>query len=92
MKEYKYQDETFQVDDSGGCEIKVSDRVHTISITPNKDGPSGYKVSTIKGGWWWHTNSVQESVDRACRELIESRTAISPEDACKALSEFVQDL
>ena len=52
MKEYKYQDETFQVDDSGGCEIKVSDRVHTISITPNKDGPSGYKVSTIKGGWW----------------------------------------
>ena len=29
MKEYKYQGETFQVDDSGGCEIKVSDGQNT---------------------------------------------------------------
>ena len=49
MKEYKYQGETFQVDDSGGCEIKVSDGQNTISITPNNDGPSVYKVSTVKG-------------------------------------------
>ena len=92
MKEYKYQGETFQVDDSGGCEIKVSDGQNTISITPNNDGPSVYKVSTVKGGWWWHTNSVKESVDRACSDLIESRKAITSEEACKALSEFVENI
>lgn len=92
MKEYKYQGETFYVDDSGSCEIKVSDKVNTISITPNSDGPSVYKVSTVKGGWWWHTNSVKESVDRACRDLLESRNATTPEEACKALGEFVASL
>ena len=92
MKEFKYEGETFQVDDSGGCEIEVSDKVNTISITPNSGGPSVYRVSTVKGSWWWHTNSVQESVDKACRELIESRTAVTPEDACKALNEFVESL
>ena len=92
MKDYKYEGEIFQVDDSVGCEIKVSDGVNTISITRNNGGPSVYRVSTVKGGWWWHTNSVPESVDRACLELIQSRKAITPEEACKALSEFVKNL
>ena len=90
MKEYKYQGELFQVDDSGGCELKVSDGVNTLSITSNSGGPSVYKVSTVKGGWWWHTTTVQESLDRACRDLIDSRSVITPEDACKELHEFFE--
>ena len=92
MKEYKYKGEMFQVGATDSCELKVSDKVNTISITPNTGGPSVYRVSTLKGGWWWHTNSVEQSIDRACQELVESRTAISPEEACKALSEFANNL
>ena len=51
-----------------------------------------YKVSTAKGGWWWHTNTVEESVARACRELIEYRSSISKEAACEALHKYVEDL
>ena len=92
MKEYEYKGETFYIADSGSCEIKVSDKANTISITPNNAGASVYRVSTVRGGWWWHTNSVKESVDRACRELLESRSATTPEEACKALGEFVDTL
>lgn len=92
MPDYPYQGEKFQVDESDSCELKVSDGVHTLSITPNSGGPSVYKVSTVKGGWWWHTNSVKESVDRACRELIDSREVPTAEEACEELSEFVKSL
>ena len=92
MKEYKYKGQTFQVDAAGGCEMKVSDSKNTITITPNSSGASVYRVSTVKGGWWWHTNTVEESLNRACRELLESGTAISPEEACKALADFVGKL
>ena len=92
MKEYKYKNETFKLEAADSCEIKVSDKVNTISITPNTGGPSVYRVSTVKGSWWWHTNSVEESINRACQELVESRKAISPDEACKALSEFVNNL
>ena len=92
MKEYKYEGETFQVEDLDGSEVKVSDGLNTVSITFNKGGPSLYRVSTIKGGWWWHTNTPEESLNRACRELIEHRKSISPEEALKGLSEFVDNL
>ena len=73
-KEYKYNDEQFYIEDTDACEIKVSDDKYTLSITLNTNGSSVYRVSTVKGGWWWHTNSVEESIDRACRELIAYRT------------------
>ena len=92
MKDYKYKGETFQVDATGGCEIKVSDNKHSITISLNNGGPSVYKVSTVKGGWWWHTNTVEESLNQACRELLKSRKAITQEEACKALTEFVGTL
>ena len=91
-KEYKYQGETFQVEDLDGHEVTVSNGLNILSITLNKGGPSLYRVSTVKGGWWWHTNTSEESINRACRELIEHRQSISPEEAYKALSDFVDDL
>ena len=92
MKEYKFNGEPFLIEDTKACEIKVTDKQNTVSITLNSGGPSAYKVSTIKGGWWWHTNSVQESITRACRELIQYRSATSPEEACENLHKFVEDL
>ena len=91
-KKYEYMGETFQVEDTDNCEIRVSDRVHTLSITPNIGGPSVYRVSTVKGGWWWHTNTVKDSIDRACRDIVESRESTKPDEACEALHKYVKDL
>ena len=91
-KKYQYQGETFQVEDTDNCEIKVSDGVTVLSITPNTGGPSIYRVSTVKGGWWWHTNTVEESINRACLDLIESRKSTKPEEACDALHNYVKNL
>ena len=92
MKEHKYKGESFLIEDTGACEIKVSDKTNTVSVTPSSGGPSVYRVSTVKGGWWWHTNTVEESVARACRELIDYRGTISKEAACEALHKYVEDL
>ena len=92
MKEYKYEGATFLIEDTDACEIKVSDKTNSVSVTLNSGGPSVYRVSTAKGGWWWHTNTVEESVARACREPIEYRSSISKEAACEALHKYVEDL
>ena len=92
MKEYKYNGESFVIEDTTACEIKVSDKANTVLVTPNSGGPSVFRVSTVKGGWWWHTNTVQESIARACRELIDHRSATSEEVACEDLHKFVESL
>ena len=92
MKEYKYKGELFLIEDADACEIKVSDKTNFVSVTPNIGGPSVYRVSTVKGGWWWHTNTVEESVAQACRELIEYRNTISQEVACETLHKYVENL
>ena len=92
MKEYKYKSEWFLIEDTNACEIKVSDKVNTVSVTLNSGGPSMYKVYSVKGGWWWHTNTVQESIARACRELIDHRSTPSSEVACEDLHKFVESL
>ena len=60
----------------GLAKLKVSDKANTLSITLNSTGSSVYKVSTVKGGWWWHTNTVEESIERACRELVDHRGTV----------------
>ena len=92
MRKYNYKGESFLVEDAKTCEIKISDKVNTVSVTLNSGGSSVYKVSTVKGNWWWHTNTVQESIERACRELIDFRSTISSEVACEDLYKFVESL
>ena len=92
MKEYVYNGERFEVDDADACALKVSDKINTVTITLNSGGPNVYQVSTVKGGWWWYTNTVEESVRRACQELVKAREAIPPEVACGDLHKFVDNL
>ena len=92
MKEYKYKGEEFHIRDLGTCKIEVADKVNAVTITLNSSGPSVYRVSTVKGGWWWHTNTVQESIARACKELIDHRTGVPKEVACEDLTKFVESL
>ena len=90
MKEYEFEGTLFQVEDSGGCEIKVSDGENTALVTLNTGG-SVYRVSVVGGGAW-ATNTPKDSIITACRQLIAFRNSPSTEDACKALSEFVESL
>ena len=90
MKEYDFKGELFQVEDSGGCEIKVSDGKNTALVTLNAGG-SVYRVSVVGGGLW-NSNTPKDSIITACRQLVAFRNAPSTEDACKALSEFVESL
>ncbi len=92
MKEYVYNGERFEIEDTDACAFKVSDKVNTVTITLNSGGPSVYRVSTVKGGWWWHTHTVEESVRQACQELAKARKAIPPEVACGDLHVFVENL
>ena len=92
MKEYEYAEEKFELEDTGQCQISVTDGLNTVFVSPNESDASVYKVSTVNGGWSWHTNSVKESVDRACRVLIDHSRSTSKETACKELREFVDDL
>ena len=92
MANYRYQGEAFQVDALDTCEIVVSDGVNAVSVTLNNHGPTIYRVSTVAGGWWWHHDTVESAVRRACQELLKSRTIGSPEDACRSMMEFVNNL
>lgn len=92
MKEYGYKGEVFYVEDTNACEIKVSDKVNSVSITPNPTDASVYRVSTVAGGWWWHTNTVEQSVQKACSVLIDHREKTSSQTACEELHEFVESL
>lgn len=91
---YIYSGEKFQVDDSADCEVKVTNGINTVLITYNNTGSSVYRVSLMGTDTWWALNTPEESVVQACRGLAKYRakTSNSPEDACKALHEFVEQL
>ena len=98
MEKYEFKGVTFQVDDSG-CdgssewEIKVTDGKSTASITWNVGGNSIYGVTQLESGARWTPNSEKKAIEQACRAVAEysARAATSPEDACKALMEFVKN-
>ena len=98
MKAYEYQGETFQVDDSG-CndseewEMKVTDEKNIASITPHITRQSLYMV-VIPGQVKSSCQTPEQAINTACKLLIDYRPVILPtsEDACKALSEFVESL
>ena len=49
MKEYVYNGEAFVIEDTNACELKVSDKVNTVTITLNSGGSSVYRVSHSQG-------------------------------------------
>ena len=98
MKEYKYQGEIFQVDDSG-CdgssewELKVTDGKGIALITAHITRNSQYQV-VFPDQAQSSSKTPEEAVNTACKLLIDYRPVALPtsEDACKALSEFVKNL
>lgn len=89
MAEYKYQGETFEVDSSDNCEVKVSDGLNTVRVVVNG---GGYQFRSPTGVSGLITDTVQDSVESACRELVRMKSLLSRDYACKELSEFVHKL
>ncbi len=89
MKEYKYEGEKFQIQQVGECEIKISDIQNTVSITAKG---ARFKVHSITEGGGWTLDSPSEALPYACRELLAKRRFPEVEDACKALSQFYDNL
>ena len=98
MKEYKYQGETFQIDDSGcdgssGWEMKVSDGEGTVLITPHITRHAQYMV-VYPDHAQTSSDTPKGALDGACGLLISYRPVDlpTPEDAGKALCDFVDKL
>ena len=92
MEEYKNKGEVFYVEDTNACEIKVSDKVNTVSITPNPTTLVCTESRRLQVVGWWHTNTVEESVQKACSVLIDHREKTSSQAACEELHKFVETL
>ena len=98
VKEYKFQGETFQIDDSG-CdgssewEMKVSDGEGTVLITPHITRHSQY-MAVFPGQAQTTSDTPEGALDDACRLLINYRPVDlpTPEYAGKALCDFVDKL
>ena len=94
MAEYKYQGKTFQVEENSDCKWEVTDGVNTayIGLHPsiNSEAQTLYQVEikNTRGG----QSTPQAAIDTACVLLIKYRDRVSPEDACKAMSEYVRNL
>ena len=107
-KEYKFQDETFELDDSKGCYIEVTYKGLVGYVGVNLQGtPSApyswtLDVAAITESGLARGNSpsagITGSLRALCRELLkkhreaEGRKAFKPEEACAALHEFAKSL
>lgn len=89
MAKYDYQGEVFQVEDTGDCQLTVSDSKNAASIRHRAAG-------TVYQVWiestYWNASTLEQAIDIACRELIALRTRPSADEVCKEMSEFVKNL
>ena len=99
MKQYEYQGRTFYIEDTGECEITVSDGAYTVRITRTENESNRRRGYAYAYGFTDFYDSllastVEEAVEGACEQLLNRRPPVTmtPEDACRALSEFVENL
>lgn len=107
-KEYRYEGETFLLDDSEGCYIKVTYKAHEGYVGVNLKG-------TPEQPYCWYTSSkhvtkdgltlgnvhgptIIDNLNVLCSAILrnardaEARKEFNPEEACEALHEFVEKL
>ena len=107
-KEYKFQDETFGLDDSNGCFIEVTYKEQRGYVGVYLQGTTekplcwydneavvtkdGLKAGNVTGG------DLEASLQALCKQLLDNhrladeRRTFRPEEVCKSLHEFVQAL
>ena len=105
--EYKYEGETFLLDDSKGCYVEVTYKDQTgylgLAFGGTEDMP--YRWSDGRPDHQGYLNSgnssgkdPEKNLQGLCKDLIrrhrvaESRKAFDPEKACETLHEFVGKL
>ena len=106
--EYKFEGETFLLDDTKGCYVEATygGQIGYVGVNPHGTAETPY--------FWWpdETNWVtpdgltngnpgtdmQSSLNALCAQLLrqyreaEARKTFKPEDACGSLHEFVQSV
>ena len=74
VKEYKYQGETFLLDDSKGCYVEVTYKglkgVVSVNIGENRSDQSPYSWN-IDGSGRSGTHSFKETLDSLCDQLLK---------------------
>ena len=106
-KVYKYAGEEFLLDDANGCFIKVTykDQVGCLALALGGTADTPYRWAggsfAPAGGLGSGTSSgrdVEQNLQGLCQSLIhqyrmeEARKDFNPDDACKLLHKFVEDL
>ncbi len=100
MKTYKFEGETFELDDSEGCFVKVTFKGQVayfgVNLTDGtEDLPYTYAGSWQAApaadglSWGYKAGTYQQGLDRACGLLIarQQQIAFDREKACKTLHE-----
>ncbi len=91
VNKFNYGD--FQVEDTGNCELKVTDGKNVVTITLDSRGADVYRVHYPGGGP--HTAGLpHDAVNMACEGLLalQRSAAFNKEEACLRLRRFVEDL
>ena len=101
VKEYKYQGETFLLDDSKGCCVEVTYKglkgVVSVNIGDNRSDQSPYSWN-IDGSGRSGTHSFKETLDSLCDQLLkkfraaEAAAAFDPKLYCEVLHDGVKNL
>ncbi len=93
--DYNFNGKTFQVDDSkcdgsSNWEVKVTDgKSHAVITWDNKRHK--YRVEQVEGHSVWQLLTESEAVAYACNSVKDysERAGITPEQACKALEDYI---
>ena len=107
-KEYKFEGETFGLDDSKGCYVEVSYKGQVgyvgVYLRGTKEQPycwyDGDSVLTKDGLSAGNSarGGMEGNLHALCRALVrkhrdaQAREAFKPEEACEGLHEFVKSL
>ena len=101
VKEYKYQGETFLLDDSNGCYVEVTYKglkgVVSVNIGDNRSEQSPYSWN-IDGSGRSGMYSFKETLDSLCDQLLrkfraaEAAAAFDPKLYCEVLHDGVKNL
>ena len=93
VREIGYNGEKFTVEDSGDCELKVTDSHGEMWLVQGDGRPTDPFHAKGFGNFF---STVGEAINFACERIIierreKLRKRFTPEEACEAMHKYVED-
>ena len=88
-KDYEYKGEKFTISKPDNCSMNVSKDGFTAELTIHQ-ATNKYRESL--DGWGMDHDTLKSALDSACRRILEKSAQPSPEELCKGMGEFYDDL